>query len=457
VRHSCRSPVPLAPATVFRPVTAADPTSCHVWRDRIVLLTLATLRRGGEAQQNHMMPVFNRDPGQTALQAFRLDMPTGGRAPTAADNAAIAVATLLRFAAMPGNRPQAPQMLSEATRVAKQSLGARWASRVDLVDGPDEASPLDGFRVLGERCCARGQDHLHDHMLESIESLSEPGSLTQGRVMFRRAVKLFELGNEAAATLRLAELLAEPHWKQYDELKLRGWQHWCVRAHARGNAPEADRFARRIVRAAGSRYPFHKGVAYTTIGILAAQRKDLNRGLEYLWKAYELLAGSVGVHYETLMGNITQILLDAGYPAAARAGFARMLSQTAELRVIYMALGGYASASAALGDKSAVEWAGTEVLRLAKNPNHPNVQAYVMFECSEALEQIGEHARAGTFRRRALRMAERYGYHTLTFKAQARLTVSGGALPLTRTAEAVRTFVTEMAPDHLPTQLAYAE
>src|SRR4051794_6439918 len=116
---------------MFRPVTAADRAFCHVWRDRIALWR--SRRRGaGRGPANHMMPLFNRDPGQTALHAFRLDMPTGGRVPTAADNAAIAVATLLRYAAMPENRGQAPRMLTEGLRVAKQSLGARWAWRVDL-------------------------------------------------------------------------------------------------------------------------------------------------------------------------------------------------------------------------------------------------------------------------------------------------------------------------------------
>jgi hypothetical protein len=406
-----------------------------------------------------MPKAFARDLGQSAFGAFHSDMPIGGRGSevTAQHNDVIVVATLLRHATVMPRTRASKRLIREASRIAKRAIGKRPTWKPYLADGPSDVSPLDVFRMLGEICSARGQMHLHDQLLESVEQLAIPGSLTQGRVAFRRALLLFDLGEARASEMKVDSLLENRQWKKYDELRLRGWGMRYTFAYARGNLPEAERYALRLVRAAGDRFPVHKGIGCNAVGALAAQRKDFNRALLYTWKAYALHTPTPSVHLQAVVNNMAQILLDAGHPAAARAGFARLLAEPVEFRVLYTAISGYAMASAALGDATAVGWASAQVLRLARERNSPSLLARALLECSEALAIVGEHVRAGTFRRRALRLAEQHGYHRLIFEAQQTMTVISPASHLTRSAEAVAARVTEMEPERMPAVLVYAD
>ena len=98
-----------------------------------------------------MTKAASLDPGQSALSAFRSDVPLGGRILTPADNEVLAVATLLRHATVA--QPRASRrMVREAGRIAKKSLGKRRIAEGCHIDTPGTESPLDIFRLLGERC-----------------------------------------------------------------------------------------------------------------------------------------------------------------------------------------------------------------------------------------------------------------------------------------------------------------
>jgi hypothetical protein len=212
------------------------------------------------------------------------------------------------------------------------------------------------------------------------------------------------------------------------------------------------------VRAAGNAHPALQGIGYITLGTLAAESGDFNTGLKHAWTAYDLIRGNVTIHRHAALTNIAQMLLDAGYPAAARAGFARLLEDSLEVHALYPVIGGYAAASAALSDRSGVQWATTEVLRLAKRRGHPDALASALFECSEALADVDEQTRAGTLRRRALRLAEQHGLHQLSFKAlRPTMAVVPSTPRLTRAAAAIANRVTEMEPDRTPPTVVYAD
>jgi hypothetical protein len=396
--------------------------------------------------------------GQSALSAFRADIPIGGRELTPPDNETLAVATLLRHATVAPNSPASRRMLRKATRIAKQVLGKRRLEQGCDLDTPGSESPLDVFRMLGERCNGHGQVHLEDHVLASVERLAVPGSLTAGRATLRRARVAWELGEMDLGEMQLKLLLRSVQGKLFDELKLRAWLTLCAIAQARGNMPAARRFALRVLRESGDRYPRIAAGARSSLGVVAAKTRDFDESLQYLWQAYGVMKGVSIDREQAFLNNISQILLDTGHAGAARAGFARLLADSPQTRTVSPLLGGYAVASAALGDPAGVAWATGEVLMLAKLRSHPREIADALLECSAAMAAVGQDARAGTLRRRSLRLSERYGFHDLIFKAQpTTLRAMPPASPLSDASEAIAARVSEMKPDRMPTRLVYAD
>jgi hypothetical protein len=399
-----------------------------------------------------------RDFGQSALSALRADRPIGGRESTPVDDDALTAATLLRHATTAGATTASRRMIRAATRLATALLGRRRLSRGNVGDTPNTKSPLDVFRILAEHYGINGHLRFEDHVLESVERLAPPRSLTQGRVIFRRAILKADMGRLDAARLEIEALLANPLWKQFEELRLRGLLSLSMLAYRRGNFPEAKRFALRVVRGTRDRHPALQGIAYNTLATLAAERGDFNAGLEHAWKAYDLIRGSITIHRNAALNNISQILLDAGYPGAARAGFARMLTDSLEVRAGFAVIGGYAMASAALSDRAGVEWATTQILRLAKLRGYPDGLANALFECSEALAAVGEQARADTLRRRSAQLAEQHGLHQLSFKAQRpTMIVVPSTSRLNKSAAAIALRISEMEPARVPATLVYAD
>jgi tetratricopeptide (TPR) repeat protein len=400
------------------------------------------------------------DLGQPALSAFRADIPVGGGELSPSDNDTLAVATLLRHAAAAPKSAITRRMLREATRIAKQSLGKRRLAQHCDLDTPGFESPLDVFRMMSERCDENGQLHLEDHMLASLERLAVPASLTAGRIACRRARITLELGRLDLAQMQLEALLVNRLWKQFDEVRLRALLSLGGVAQARGNFPEHRRLVLRVVRLAGDRYPRMAAVGFKSLAVGHSLMHDFDISLQHFWKAYDLLKGRNDRRETEVLSDMSQALLDAGRPAAARAGFARLLEKGQRLaaRNAFPLIGGYAVASAALGDRSGVEWATSQILLLAKQRGLQRQAADALFECSEALAAVGQPARAGTMRRRAVRLAERYGFHDLTFKAQPMaMKALPSPSPLTEHSEAVVGRVMEMEPDEMPSALVYAD
>lgn len=402
------------------------------------------------------------DFGQSALTAFRADRPIGGREWIPVDDDALTVATLLRHATTARTSAASRRMIREATRLAKALLGRQGLARRNIADTSKTRSPLDVFRTLAEHCGLNGHLHFEDHLLESVERLAPSRSITQGRVIHRRAILKGDMGREEAARLELEALLVNPVWKQFGELRIRVLHSLCVLAYRRGNFPEARRLALRVLRGTGNGHPALRGIAYNALATLAAERGDFNAGLELAWKGYDLVRRNSrrnnAAHCHSALNNIAQILLDAGYPGAARAGYARLLTDSLNVRAAYSVVGGYATASAALSDRVGVEWATTQILRLGKLRGNPDSLATALLECSEALAVIGEHARAETLRRRSAQLAEQHGLHRTAFKAQRpTLSLMPSKSRLNKSAAAIAKRISDMEPASVPAELAYAD
>src|SRR5260370_36844600 len=116
-----------------------------------------------------MAQVPPRDLGQSALSAFRADIPIGGRELTPADDETLAVATLLRHAAVAPRRAASRRMMREATRIAKRSLGKERLARPCDLDTPGFESPLDVFRKLSERADDKRRFKLENQRRRSVE------------------------------------------------------------------------------------------------------------------------------------------------------------------------------------------------------------------------------------------------------------------------------------------------
>jgi hypothetical protein len=399
-----------------------------------------------------------RDLGQSALAAFRADIPVGGSQPTQATNDILTVATLLRQATVAPASAPSRRMVREAARIAKPVVGKRRLQQGCSFDIPGNESPFDVFRMLGDRCAANGQVHLEHHILESVERLVPAGSLTAGRVRSRRLRLPWDLGELDLAQMQNAALFRGAQASPFDEVRLRVGLNLSAIAYTRGNLPASRRLARRVLRECGDRYPQIAAVAWTNLAVTAARGRQFDKALDCSWKAYGLAAGANRDVEEMILNNICQILLESGQPAAARAGFARLLSDSPGMRTAASLLGGFASASGALGDGESVTWAAGQVLRLAKLRSHPYELADSLLECSVAFAAVGQDARAGTMRRRSLRLAERHGFHDLIFKAQPTMIRSFPATsPLTGAGKEIAARVAEMEPDSMPPELVYAD
>ena len=399
-----------------------------------------------------------RDLGQSAMSAFRADIPLGGLELTRVDHDTLTVATILRHASV-ASRSTASRMLRDARRKAKESLGKARLEEGCHADPAGPRHPLDVFRLLAERCNERGQIHVEDHILESLERLAVPDSLTAGRIAYRRARAAWELGERDMAEARVTSMLASKAGREFDELKVRGWTVQAIISYEQGNLPKLRELALRGLRESRGRYPQLETLLWQNLGVAAALSKDFNGALQLLWKGYDLTKTARMPRENGILQNMSQLLLDTGHPGAARAGFARALAESPGRRAAYTLLGGYATASAELADPSGVEWATRQVLLLAKRRGaHQRDLAHGLLECAEALAACGQDARAGTLRRRSLQLSQRYGFHDLIFRAQPTTKrASPTKTQWTGCAEEIVARVREMEPATMPHELAYAD
>jgi hypothetical protein len=217
-----------------------------------------------------------------------------------------------------------------------------------------------------------------------------------------------------------------------------------------GNTPAAERLARQTIRLTGADFPRVAGGALVQLAIIRSVRGDYNGALAYAWRAFTL-ADTSAHGRQTALANIAQILLDAGYPAAARVASSHALRQPKLRTPVFAHLSTYAAASAALSDGKAVDWVAGELLRLANPPFFAQYAADALLDCSFSLEQVGRTRKAKQLRARAHAIATRHGYHDIAWMAEHDLRRGKPRAPsrITRATEAIVSEIRALEPADL--------
>ena len=355
--------------------------------------------------------------GQSALQAFRADLPVGGAAPDGEDEAAILVATLLRqHLVIPAGGPDRSRIRERAVELAKASLGAETLAAGCVYDDHPATSDVDIVRCLAQRTSYKGWVQLARHLLESLrEIVVDPVDLGRLLVDFARnamhhgeldlAQAQAEQARRHAIALRSDELIA------YASSQLAGL------AQIRGNFVQNRQLtevALRHARRAGRRKLIANALG--GLGVIEGIAGNYSKAVGHLWAAYHEVEGKGNLAYSAL-SDLAHTLMLSGRPQDARK-IAQLLfaGRSAPVHIVLPALGGYAIASARVGDVAAVDWATAQVQQLAKIRQNPRQVAEAMIECAAALEITGRSTVGGTWRQQAEQMAFEFGFHDLTFR-----------------------------------------
>jgi tetratricopeptide (TPR) repeat protein len=365
--------------------------------------------------------------GQSALQAYQADLPIGGTSPTPKDQAAVLTATLLRQSLIAGDDSLSERMRAEAVSIARTNIGeAALREGCSYQDHPAD-SPTDVMRVLAQQSSQAGRNNLAQHLLESLAEIeTDPvgrGRILADRCRVSRRLNYLDLSSEQAH-----ELLRVGRRVRNTELMALAHMLLGAVAEARGNRVEFRACISRTLRlakAAGLRRL--EASAHEGLGTSDAMLGRYGDAVGHYWRAYRLAEGR-GHVARAVLGNLAQTLLYSGRPTEARNVAAMVLRDSPPLIGRFPVLGAFALASANLGDAEAVRWACAQVRQLAKSRHHARESAEAMIECAAALEAIGDLGPAGVLRRRGSAIAERYGFHALTFE-EAMLSARRGARP----------------------------
>jgi hypothetical protein len=358
------------------------------------------------------------------------------------------MATMLRHAAYAPTAAARKRALAGARRVARETL-LPW----QIADGPayddlSRRSPNAFFRIVADREMRRGQLALASHILDSLNLLTPQGSLESGRLLSQRAALSWFIGYRELSQVQYQQLARLGRRLREPELAARAHYGLSGTMWAAGNWPACVRLAKRAAKLAGTRISGIAASALQTLSVDAMFRGDLDSAVTLAWRSCQFSRRSHALN-EAALVNAAQILVDAGYPAEARAVATHVLERPKNLFAIMPVIGSYALASAALGDAPGVEHALSRVLELTKSPVYPRLVADALQECAFALQHIGRQRRASQIRDRAIAMAKRFGFHDIAYLAENNMRRGVATKPLA-TNEVSRALVAEIAEWEAP-------
>jgi hypothetical protein len=356
--------------------------------------------------------------GQSALQAYQSDAPVGGIDPTQDDQAAVLAATLLRQSLIGGDDAAAERLRSEAERIARDSLGQFALDQGCTYDDHPSRSRTDIIRRLVQRTEHAGRLNLAQHLLESVAEIEEDPA-SRGRVLGDRARVSRKLGHLDLSFEQSQELLRMGRRAKLPELVALAYAVASAVAETRGNRTEFRELSKRslrVARAGGFRHLQASG--YFAMGTSDAMASRYGDAVANYWRAFGLVGGA-GQIARAVLGNLATTLLISGRPLEARKVSTMVLQQPGPAISALPSLGTYALASANLGDVDAVLWASGQVRQFGRLRHAARELAEAMIECSAALEAIGREAQAGVLKRRGEAIAQRHGFHDLTFEEAA--------------------------------------
>ena len=394
--------------------------------------------------------------GQSALQAYQSDAPIGGIEPTQDDQAAVLAATLLRQSLTGVDDEAAERLRSEAERIACASLGENALEQGCTYDDHPSRSRTDVVRRLVQRTEHAGRLNLAQHLLESIAQI-EQEPISRGRILGDRARVSRKLGHLDLSFEQSQELLRTGKRAKLPELVALAYSVASAVAETRGNRlqfRELSKRSLRVARAGGFRKLQASG--YLAMGTSDAMASRYGDAVANYWRAFGIVDGA-GQIARAVLSNLATTLLMSGRPLEARKIATMVLQQPVPAISALPSLGTYALACANLGDVDAVLWASGQVRQFGKSRHTARELAEAMIECAAALEAIGREAQAGVLKRRGEAIAQRHGFHDLTFE-EAALSARGRRAPVHfhDAAAGATAEIVELNVPRIPSDLAVA-
>jgi len=392
---------------------------------------------------------------QPITRAYRLDLADRRDAFGPRDDAWLTVGSLLEHAAaiVAEDEAAAQVLVREACDHAASVVDPARLAQLRTGDWQQTgSSPLDAVVVLSDHAHDSGAIHVAASLLDAAHG-AQPAldPLTGGRLAARRARAAWRLGWLGEAQDRCADLLALGEREREPELVARAWVGFGAVAQMRGNYPEMERCARELESiAAKIGHVRLLRASRASLMVVAGVRRDFEQALKVGWQLYSECIGDP-VQEGEILQNLAQVLLEAGYPDAARAAFARIIWQALPPRFMLGSLGGLALASSRTNKPETVRWATDQVSLLDTDGAPQYSLAYALLECAAACEAVGESARATTARNRASELAETFHFHEIAYHASA---ADQAPASLDAPATTVTRQVVELEPAGLPERVA---
>lgn len=205
----------------------------------------------------------------------------------------------------------------------------------------------------------------------------------------------------------------------------------------RGNYPRSRIFFERALELAETVQERElMRLAHQGLTICHAVAGNFDRGLQHGWATLQLADGDLAREAEAL-GNLAQLCLDAGFPAAALRGYAAILGRSLSPRMVLGALGGAAIAAAKAGDPAVLSRAAAEINARVAVSGLPYENAQALYHLATAYAAVGDGQRRDECLVVARKLAKSRGFFELLHKTDPDL-VAKAALPPAASANLTR-------------------
>jgi hypothetical protein len=373
------------------------------------------------------------------------------------DDLWLAAASQLRLAATSPSEIGQRQYLLEALSIAIDAVGEEAIDRFVDREWLGRHSFVEALVVLVERLIEAGAVYLAGVILDDLAlPAARLNALENGRRLALCARVAWKSGAIDLARERYEHLAQIGAEFDEPELVVRSTIGLTALAQLRGNLPAVKELATRAASEAHAiGHTELERYAYVGLTMVEAKAGDYAAALHAGWKAVELSAGDTTRETEGL-GNLGQVLLEAGQAEVARSCFVAIAARPIPPRFMLVTLGSLARASAEVGNEATVEWSVREIWR-ARDMNVPRYElAEGLLECAVALYRVARPADAERYRQAARDVADESGFHELVFKAESLEPKAPAPRPapvplaeLNVVASAVRAMEPGRLPDHV--------
>ena len=345
------------------------------------------------------------------LAAYRADLDAARKTVIGGDDAAWLEAALAAQRAHATHGERRAELLRALDARLAGLIGDTTRPSTDPIED-DAPSPLARLRALVERMEDAAAWHLATSMLHEGEALAD-SPLERGRYWSHQARVARHQGELETATVLYRRVEREGRRARIPELRARAWIGMMAMSQMRGNLPEMERWAHRILRLLGTDTALAPLASHAHHALLmrAGARGDAGAAILHAWDSYRTGMGNPTREAERLV-NVAQALLSAGEAESALRGFTAAIRLMPPPRIALPAWGGLCLAAAPLGDRVLVERASTRALVLAASPAPSYAVAGALTEAAQARLSLGLPSEEWIGRARELAHAR--GYHELT-------------------------------------------